>query len=88
MLGMCQLGKQKGCTSLTDLNTETDQESSSREHCEILGSSLKGDRDQTVISKITKGGYMIIAPTMIPQRRPNLSAITGKMGIAHILPTG
>ena len=49
MLGMCQFGKKKGCTSLTDLNTETNQKSSRRKHCEILRRSLKGNSNQTSI---------------------------------------
>jgi hypothetical protein len=83
---MTKFGEKEGSATLSDLDPKADKETGSGEHSDILSGTLKCDRDQTKLAK-KKVSYMMMAPVMIPQRRPNLSAMTGKMGIATTEPT-
>jgi hypothetical protein len=47
---MGQLGDEKGCATLGDLHTHTDEESGGGEHANVLRGSLESNGDQTNVS--------------------------------------
>lgn len=53
VLRMGQLGDEKGCATLGNLNTHTDEEASGGEHANVLRGSLESNGDQTNVSDAT-----------------------------------